>query len=152
MRVKAREKRGGGGTGGDRQRKRVPQRNARWQEWPTSQLQAAQRHFNCSLPQSLACSCRHTSRNCQYFFFFIYLFVCLSVVVVVVVVAGDAMGVLSEKLAEALSIEVTAEQAVKNLVLAGKVLEFTKQLPSTPNQMRWAEQANALLQAGMCYE
>ena len=39
MRVKAREKRGGGGTGGDRQRKRVPQSNARWQEWPTSQLQ-----------------------------------------------------------------------------------------------------------------
>ena len=49
MRVKAREKRRQGGTGGERQRQRVLQSNTRWQEWPTSQLRALQRHFDCSL-------------------------------------------------------------------------------------------------------
>ena len=66
MRVKAGEKRRRGGTGGDTQRQKFPQSNAWGQEWPTSQLRTAQRHFNCSLPQCLASSRQHVCWNCQW--------------------------------------------------------------------------------------
>ena len=58
------------------------------------------------------------------------------------------MGLVADKMVEALSLPLTAEQAVKNVILASHVLKFVGELPVSDKKIEWKLQAEALLQAG----